>query len=300
MPCWATFSALPGPSTSATFSMHGSAAVHCSLGGVLMPVRFEQEDPPWASGCGLLQHGPMNRTIHGVVDDALADGTILGLVKEGGSSVLTIPFTVRCKLDVPMAQVSCARPRSCIAYVTIAAAADDPLTLRAPLEHASAAAPPADSPMLRSGQRRPCRIRACSKVYGNGGMLATPAYLHFWAQHFRDLGVSEVVLYALEPLPASLMAQLEAEADIIRVRQWGSRRFSEQQLAAQQKNYSSEIESFFMSSISHCAQEKQARTCPTRTRVAHCLTSHGERSRVRSCRAGQPQRPLRFCVLPRR
>ena len=73
-----------------------------------------------------------------------------------------------------------------------------------------------------------CNLRVCSKVYGNGGILAQPGYARFLAARALAMGVRDWALYALEALPSALEQTLAEPyvSQVIRLVRWDDRPFS--------------------------------------------------------------------------
>jgi hypothetical protein len=273
---WTLRAALRGrvfDSARAEFTLHGYIAARCAR--VVRQV-LEQEE---GVGCGLSSAAGIRYegTMRSYFSQDVVDG-----VEKKGAPTRTIGFVVGCDVDfatagsnqnLERAHANISKgtadlealeaylrhlPKSALAAASKSTRHADFLTLRSPLSWPTGRLPVNASRVHAADRRRGgpgCAVRACSKVYGNGGILAVPGYLDFWVEHLRSMGVAEIVIYALEPLSAALASQLSRHPEVITLRQWGSRPFTATELRAQRESYSGEIESLFMSSTWHCAHD---------------------------------------------
>ena len=153
--------------------------------------------------------------------------------------------------------------------------------------------PPAPVPI---GARSPCALRVCTKAYGMGGALTSSRFTHQWLKNWERVGVAEVVVYALEPLPERLHAQL-LESPLVRVHQWGHEPYSQSDYEAQQEAQS-DIEAHHLVTIGHCVQA----TCHDGSlRHGGSLRPGGSRRHGRSLLYGGSLRhaPLRQACMSR-
>jgi len=96
------------------------------------------------------------------------------------------------------------------------------------------------------------RLKVCSKVYGDGGALATASHVERWIDNLHSIGAGSVSLYTLESLNLALAARLSAHSGFVELVPWGASSFGPSDLRWQQQ-YDSEIESLFMSALAHCS-----------------------------------------------
>ena len=226
---------MPGRGTQINFELHGHMSSSC----------FHHRDR-LMQDCGLLLH-------NGSGTDSMLLGRIRGPRAnfELVAVARTIPITARCEIDewapwhfgvllgrstTAFMRVHTSLPTSGAKHIA------PPLVMTAHLRRA-------DNP-----PRTPCNVRICSKVYGNGGILAQQGYVQRYAQHLRTVGVREVVIYAIEPVPASLVGDLHDHRvkDIITLRNWSSIPFTAAEAALQHETQSSQVESVFRGALAHC------------------------------------------------
>ena len=107
-------------------------------------------------------------------------------------------------------------------------------------EHNASAHVPLPPMRTRSPQRHACSLRVCTKAYGTGGALSSAEYTREWLENARKVGVTEVVVNALEPLPPHVVRALRA-SELVTLRQWRTAPFSREAREAQQDGVSTGV-----------------------------------------------------------
>ena len=125
------------------------------------------------------------------------------------------------------------------------------LTLSIPLHNATVSA---HLPSRNFSSVAPaCSVRVCLKAYGAGGALSSPSYMAEWMRNWHKVGVAELVVYALEPLPDNISSALRL-SKMVRIVPFGSAPFTAADYKAQ-KGYVSDIEARFVVAMSHCVHD---------------------------------------------
>jgi hypothetical protein len=95
------------------------------------------------------------------------------------------------------------------------------------------------------------RVRACTKVYGGVPSPYLFAYLH----HLRQIGVSEVSVYALEPMAPKLLRGLRS-IEGVSVVEWSDDPLTPVDFQRQATDtYRTEIDARLLSAIEHCLSD---------------------------------------------
>ena len=112
---------------------------------------------------------------------------------------------------------------------------------------------------LESRRSKRCRVRVCTKAYGNGGIVSDPAYLAWWLGELQSIGVAEVALYSLDQHPPpSVLEHVRAAhpGDLLALRRWPPRvPYSAVDYQRQSEVASSEIEANYRSAMGHCVAD---------------------------------------------
>ena len=112
---------------------------------------------------------------------------------------------------------------------------------------------PAAAPNRARGGR-PCAVRVCTQAWGDGN-LAPGRFTRGWLGHLRTLGVANVVVNAVGELAPGLMAEIEANADLVTLRRWDATFSDADRADARAGNHRGTIEAYHRLVLTHCYLE---------------------------------------------
>ena len=225
---WALHAAFREPSRSV--SLVGATSVRCAA-------QLEALVSHERLGCGVIM--PDGHKLDGrVAQSALPLPSDLYGAEHREHTIRTVPLSVLCDLDGASATAQ-------TAYLTVPSA-DRTTSLNSSASSHRVIIAIEDGGVAEARSHTTEAFHVCTKLYGDGGALASDEYRRAWLHHLHAAGVGCVHVYALEPLPATLHEQLNASR-LVRLVQWGHVRYPPEDLRAQ-REYAAEIESHMLTS----------------------------------------------------
>ena len=103
------------------------------------------------------------------------------------------------------------------------------------------------------------RVRICTKAYGDGGRIGDEVFLTWWIKQWQAMGVSDIVVYALDTRVPSSLSNFVAKHPLdtmLKVRHWPPiKPYTKAQYESQSETGAAEIEVSHRTAMAHCSTE---------------------------------------------